>query len=49
MEHNIQLALGNLYASRFTSIRATARAYNVNYRTPIRRAQGGILKREARV
>jgi helix-turn-helix, Psq domain len=49
MEHNIQLALDDLYVSRFTSIRAAARTYNVNYRTLTRRAQGGILKREVRV
>ena len=49
MEHNIQLALDDLHASRFTSIRAAARAHNVNYRTLARRAQGGISRREARV
>ena len=49
MEHNIQLALDALHTRRFTSIRAAAHAYNVNYRTLARRAQGGISKREARV
>jgi hypothetical protein len=49
MEHNIQLVLDNLHASRFTSIWAAARAHDVNYRILARRAQGGILKREARV
>jgi hypothetical protein len=49
MEHSIQLALDDLHASRFTSIRAAARAHNVNYRTLARRAQGGISKRAARV
>jgi hypothetical protein len=49
MEHNIQPVLDALHTRRFTSIRAAARAHNVNYRTLARRAQGGISKREARV
>jgi hypothetical protein len=48
-EQKIQQALEDLHAKKFPSIRAAAKAYDVNYVTLTRRSKGGILRQEARL
>lgn len=47
-EQKIQQALGDLRAKKFASIRAAAKAHNIDPTTLNRRSKGGISKQDAR-